>query len=343
MSLQEQSPLNELKPEHPDSLKQGHAACQPPVAELIVVVVDSVAHHLETLMLSLQNQAEFAHPNPKVRLTIVNNDHGDLCKELTDKHNNWLTIVTPDSQDGYGAGVNFGAMHSNANWVIACNVDLIFQPHSLASILKILETTVADIACVAPLLLNVASSSDDTIVLDTNKHGSIQPSVGRFPTLCNLLAGKLKPRSTRKYISTPKNRCDIDWATGACLAFRRSVFEDLDGFDTGFFLDYEETDLCKRIANLNLRCVFEPEWSVIHVDPNAQRCPSTKRMFHTRRSLSRYMVKHRPNWEVRLLSLLYRMTLLLRSVTHPDYSTWVAGFEVLNNSQQTKSERETLR
>ncbi len=339
----EQSALNERTPQQSAPPIKGHAACQPPVAQLVIVVVDSVVQHLKTLLFSLQDQVELTQPNPKVHITIVNNDCGDACRELAAQYHNWITIVEPKSQNGYGAGVNFGAMHSNADWVIACNSDLIFQPSSLTNMVRILQSTETDIACVAPLLMNIVSSSCNASVMDTYRSKPIQPSVGRFPTLCNLLTGKLRPRSTRKYIKTPKIRCDIDWATGACLAFRRSVYEKLCGFDIGFFLDYEETDLCKRIANLNLRCIFEPEWSVIHVDPNAQRPPSVKRMFHTRRSLSRYMVKHRPNWEVGLLSLLYRVTLFTRSAKHPDYRAWVAGLKVLQNKKQIKSECDTMR
>jgi GT2 family glycosyltransferase len=42
---------------------------------------------------------------------------------------------------------------------------------------------------------------------------------------------------------------DIFWATGACLFIRKSVLENLRGFDESFFAHMEEIDLCWRAKN----------------------------------------------------------------------------------------------
>ena len=44
------------------------------------------------------------------------------------------------------------------------------------------------------------------------------------------------------------NVVDVAYITGADLMVRASVFEQVGGFDSRFFMYYEETDLCKRIA-----------------------------------------------------------------------------------------------
>ena len=38
----------------------------------------------------------------------------------------------------------------------------------------------------------------------------------------------------------------VDWLGGAAFMVRRSVLEQLGGFDENFFMYMEETDLCKR-------------------------------------------------------------------------------------------------
>ena len=38
----------------------------------------------------------------------------------------------------------------------------------------------------------------------------------------------------------------VDWVTGCCLLAHRACWDDLGGFDPGFFLYYEDVDFCRR-------------------------------------------------------------------------------------------------
>lgn len=178
-------------------------------------------------------------------------------------------------------------------------------------------------ACIAPLLLDPPESL-----------GRVQPSVGDFPTLATLLAGRARPRRTRKYRSTPRHACNVDWATGACLAIRADAFREVGGFDDAMFLDYEETDLCRRLADRGWRCRFEPSWRVVHLAPNAQRPADPARQIHTRRSLVRYFAKHRPAWELHALGLMLKSTLAVRGADHPFAPSWTAGLETYRQLQE---------
>jgi len=44
----------------------------------------------------------------------------------------------------------------------------------------------------------------------------------------------------------------------------RSAYEEIGGWDTSFFLDYEDTDLCIRAWQRGWRCVTVPEARVFH-------------------------------------------------------------------------------
>ncbi|HVX21092.1 MAG TPA: glycosyltransferase [Acidimicrobiales bacterium] len=54
--------------------------------------------------------------------------------------------------------------------------------------------------------------------------------------------------------------------TGACLATRRTVFDDLQGFDESLGLDLNDIDYCLRGAQRGLRTVLEPAAELVHYE-----------------------------------------------------------------------------
>ncbi len=58
---------------------------------------------------------------------------------------------------------------------------------------------------------------------------------------------------------------EIFWASGACLFIRKTVFEELNGFDETFFAHQEEIDLCWRAFNKGYTTKYVAESVVYHV------------------------------------------------------------------------------
>ncbi len=55
--------------------------------------------------------------------------------------------------------------------------------------------------------------------------------------------------------------------TGACLAIRRSEFDRVGGWDTGYlFGDFEDSDLCLKVRDLGLSCLYLPQTSLVHLE-----------------------------------------------------------------------------
>ena len=57
---------------------------------------------------------------------------------------------------------------------------------------------------------------------------------------------------------------DVSAVTGACLAIRRSTWNDLGGFDPQFPVNYNDIDLCLRAAARGYRILIEAEAVLIH-------------------------------------------------------------------------------
>lgn len=59
-------------------------------------------------------------------------------------------------------------------------------------------------------------------------------------------------------------RRDVPAVTGACMAVRRKWFEQVGGFDTGYWNGYEDVDLCLQATEAGLVVRYEPACVVVH-------------------------------------------------------------------------------
>jgi GT2 family glycosyltransferase len=77
---------------------------------------------------------------------------------------------------------------------------------------------------------------------------------------------------------------DVSAVTGACLAVRKSVFEELSGFDPLFPVNYNDVDLCLRAREAGYRVIYDSA-AVLRHDECRTRRPGTE--FDERRLFSR--------------------------------------------------------
>ena len=152
-----------------------------------------------------------------------------------------------------------------------------------------------------------------------NPDGSVQDSTFRFHGLANQLDGALSlgPASSllRRWALVPPRpdqACRVDWVSGASLMVHRACWEELGGLDEGYFLYYEEVDLCLRAARAGWSCWFEPRSRVIHlvgqataVDPSraVRRLPGyvldSRRRYFVKNHGRAYAVLDRPGLDRR--------------------------------------------
>lgn len=59
---------------------------------------------------------------------------------------------------------------------------------------------------------------------------------------------------------------NVSAVTGACLAIRKKLFQEVDGFDTSFPLNYNDVDLCLRIRKAGLEVIYEASAELRHYE-----------------------------------------------------------------------------
>mgnify|MGYP001223981429 CR=1 FL=1 len=85
----------------------------------------------------------------------------------------------------------------------------------------------------------------------------------------------------------------IDALTAACTAMRRTVFDQVGGFDEGYWNGYEDVDLSLKIRELGLQLVVDPRSEVVHYE--SQSDPQ-ERFSKVRENVLRLRERWDPAW-----------------------------------------------
>lgn len=81
---------------------------------------------------------------------------------------------------------------------------------------------------------------------------------------------------------------EVEAVTGACLAIRRDLFDELDGFDEGYRNGYEDVDLCLRARAAGWKVWYVAEATVVHHESQS----GPRRWESVRENVERLQVKH---------------------------------------------------
>jgi len=90
----------------------------------------------------------------------------------------------------------------------------------------------------------------------------------------------------------------MDWVTGACLMVRREAFEAVGPMDEEFFLYFEETDWCHKMASADWEGWYVPAAKVTHLGGRSVEHANGVRPFfgnhpvHWVQSARRYQRRH---------------------------------------------------
>lgn len=216
----------------------------------VVVVSYNSAQKLERCLSGLVSA-------PEIRVTVVDNHSQDGSAQLAEKLG--AETIALDWNSGFSHGCNVGWRGGSAEYVLFLNPDAAIDVDGVRRLAAILAGN-PSVGIVSPRI--------------QHESGELSFSLRRYPRVTRTLAQalflhRLAPyadwadeivRDPRAYeqVSQP------DWVSGACLLVRRSLLEELDGFDERFFLYSEDVDLCHRCWQSGAAVRYEPGVTAIH-------------------------------------------------------------------------------
>jgi GT2 family glycosyltransferase len=187
---------------------------------------------------------------PFIEVLIVDNhstDRSDASIEVNFKGEKRVRIIRNSENTGYSAAINLAAQKANGNYLAILNNDIVPRPDWLSRPVELMEED-HSVGAVQPLLFFYDSP---TVVNDA----------GHFIDKLGIVYSR-DSRTSNDILVNAED--EIFGAAGAAIIVRRTVFDDLDGFDSDFFMLFEETDFCWRVWLSGHRVLLVPSSIVYH-------------------------------------------------------------------------------
>jgi len=217
---------------------------------------------------------------------------------------------------GYGAAINAAAreLPVEVEWILVVNPDVTLELGSIDALLAAGDSD-SRVGSVGPLTL----TSDGDVYPSARSVPSLRTGVGHA-LFANLWLGNPWTRAYRNDTSAEPVRRDAGWLSGACVLVRRSVFDELHGFDEGYFMYFEDVDLGYRLGKSGYRNVYEPRAVAVHTGAHSTTTESARMISSHHDSARRFLGRKYTGawlWPVRValtIGLYFRSRLVRRRV-----------------------------
>lgn len=191
--------------------------------------ISIVSHRSGALIANLlADLREWLPPESEILITInVKEDESFLaaCSDLP------ITVLRNDVQQGFGSNHNQAFRISKGCLFVVVNPDVRLEVSPFGALERAM--TGEPVGACAPIVLSPS--------------GRVEDSVRRFPSLLRLAVRVLLRRRQADYPHDACTTIPVDWAAGMFVVFARETFAAVAGFDTRYYMYFEDADICRRL------------------------------------------------------------------------------------------------
>jgi GT2 family glycosyltransferase len=197
-------------------------------------------------------------------------------------------VIYAPRNGGFGYGHNIAMLAApKCDYMLVLNPDVVLHQGALQTLINFMQNT-PQAGVVAPKVFY--------------PDGRLQPLNKREPNVLDLALRLMLPSSCAN-LPLVKGRLQrysmqdvgyetsyqLPFASGCCMLFRRDILMRLGGFDEGFFLYFEDADICRRVLEI-AQVWFCHQAHITHAWQRASR-KSRKLMWIMIQSAGRYFAK----------------------------------------------------
>jgi len=237
--------------------------------DLSVVIVNyNVQYFLEQCILSVQA----ASNNLKVEIIVVDNNSTDNSCEILKKKYSEVILIKNSINVGFSKANNQAVKIAKGEYVLILNPDTVVAEDTFIQILEYAKSK-QNLG-----ILGVKLIDGSGFFLPESKRGIPTPQVS-----FNKLFG-VSSKQTGKYYATHLNENEtgvVDILVGAFMLLKRTIYNEVNGFDEAYFMYGEDIDLSYKILNKGYQNYYYSKTQVIHYKgESTQKSVKYLRYFH---------------------------------------------------------------
>lgn len=219
----------------------------------VVIVHYNVAHLLQNCILSIQKYFK----DVSYEIIVVDNLSPDEAwKALISKFPQ-VNFIASTKNNGFSIANNIGVSHANGDYVLILNPDTEIEGYYIQELLDFADAK-PKFGC-----LGVRMHDKIEVFLPESKR-SVPDMKNSFEKLFTPFSKKSNPKSYYRNDIGEYDiaRCDV--FTGAFLLLKKSVYQEIGGFDEDYFMYGEDIDICYTILQHGYENYYYGKHSILH-------------------------------------------------------------------------------
>jgi len=221
----------------------------------VVIVTYQSRHTIRQALTSIGP----AVSNGFARCTVVDNASKDGTGEYVSSEFPWVNLICSAENLGFGRGCNLGCRDADTPYVMFLNPDASIDLDSLKRLVKFMDDHPgAGIA--GPATFDTTANAFQSVGTLLTPAGLVRISLG--------LPGGYQERRSLRSGEPP---FQTNWVCGSSMLVRTSVFRHVGGFDSRYFLYFEETDLCIQVRAANYEIWAVGDATAHHIGASSAR------------------------------------------------------------------------
>lgn len=207
------------------------------------------------LIRCLESLKAFKGERFSFEVIVVDNDSGEETIREIEKQFSAFRFVYNNVNGGYANGNNLGSSYASGEYILILNPD----------------TEVAEVEI--EKLLNTAKQHPEYSIISCrqiNENGREVVSTGEFPRFGNLTGfqrsvAKMFRAGGRAVNNIENGNVELpDWISGSVVWMKRDLYRKLNGFYEGFWMYYEDVDICRRVTGAGGSVAFLRDATIEH-------------------------------------------------------------------------------
>lgn len=185
----------------------------------------------------------------------------DAWLRRSDNHKFCVKIVASETNNGFGGACNLGARHAKGKNLIFLNADTTGTPYWIKNMNDALNSDPM-VGIVGNLQIKEGGDLHGTIdSAGSEWHWEEQNflHIGRHIYEGEILDKPFYPEQ----VNLKTIECEM--VTGCCLGIKKSLFDQIGGFDMRYKIAYwEDSELCMVVREMGYKIIFEPSSVIYH-------------------------------------------------------------------------------